>query len=170
MSIRRHPTPSEADRIAEYNDLLRQVDNIVWRMARVFGRDDDALVDDLRQDILAELWLAFPTYRRKSAVTTWAYRVALNRVFVSLRQRRLSFVRLDESHLAIPEPDGDPLIDRLYMLIDRLDDDERQLMFLYLDKLPLAEIAHRLKISDNAVRQRLKRIKIKLRRMNNEEE
>ena len=52
---------------------------------------------------------------------------------------------------------------RLYDLIDRLDDDdERKLLFLYLDRKRLREIAEITGTTETAVKQKLYRIKQKL--------
>ena len=57
------------------------------------------------------------------------------------------------------------------LTIDRLDnDDDRKILYLYLDKLPLSQIAQILGTSTAAVKQKLYRIRIQLKKLKDQEE
>ena len=78
---------------------------------------------------------------------------------------------LDE-HLCetIADDSGDELVNRLYELIDRLEDDERDMLNLYLDKVPQREIAVIYGMSEWAVNQKIHRIKMKLKNIHENEQ
>ena len=46
-----------------------------------------------------------------------------------------------EHYKVLADESGNALMERLYELIDRLEPDERMLIFLYLDRVPQADIA-----------------------------
>ena len=71
----------------------------------------------------------------------------------------------------IADKASDDRYQQLYDLIDRLDnDDDRKILYLYLDKLPLSQIAQILGTSTAAVKQKLYRIRIQLKKLKDQEE
>lgn len=130
-------------------------------------------VSDLFQEIVANLWEAFPRFRGDSKPSTWLYRVAINTAFMRQRsERRMPrFMSLDDSVFnAIANPEEDKLLERLYQLIDRLDEEERSLIFLYIDNMPMRDIALIFKTNENTIKQRIKHLKQKLKKMNDDEQ
>ncbi len=78
-----------------------------------------------------------------------------------------TFVTLNENLCdTIACETADMCYQRLYDLIDLLKPDERKLLYLYLDKKRLRDIALTTGISENAVKQRIHRIKQKLIQLN----
>lgn len=106
------------------------------------------------------------TFRGESDLNTWVTRIALNVAGQEIRKRKRlpQFVELDESFYdTLADEATDLRYHRLYDLIDRLDDDdERKLLFLYLDRKRLREIAEITGTTETAVKQKLYRIKQKL--------
>lgn len=51
---------------------------------------DDA--DDLAQDVFIEVWKKFDTFRRESKISTWIYRIAVNKSLNYLRQKKKNSV------------------------------------------------------------------------------
>jgi RNA polymerase sigma-70 factor (ECF subfamily) len=43
--------------------------------------------EDLVQEIVYQLWRAFPSWRRESSALTWVYRIAINTAITGLRRR-----------------------------------------------------------------------------------
>ena len=155
----------ETRRHTEFLKMLRQCEGTLVKVCLCFSnrRRDD--LRDLYQEIACTLWESWPTFRGESDLKTWVTRIALNVAGqeVRKRRRRPQFVELDESTYAtLADEANDLLHQRLYSLIDRLEDEERKLLYLSLDDLPLREIAGLTGTTEAAVKQKLYRIRQKL--------
>ena len=146
--------------------MLRECEGTLVKVCLYFtnrSRDD---FRDLYQEIACTLWEAWPTFRGESNLNTWVTRIALNVAGQEIRRRKRlpQFVVLDESFYDILAVEAtDIRYHRLYNLIDRLDDDdERKLLFLYLDRKRLREIAEITGSTEAAVKQKLYRIRQQL--------
>lgn len=149
----------------EFLQMLDQCKGVVMKVCLCYGGTDRESMRDTYQDILCAMWESLPAFERRSDVTTWAWRVALNTAAMEHRRRRRmpQFVEMDESlYDTLADEAADMRHERLYSLIERLDPDDRQLVLLYIDRLPTSQIAEAMCISEDAVRQRLHRIKLKL--------
>lgn len=156
----------DARQHTEFLKMLRHCEGTLIKVCLYFtdrSRDD---FRDLYQEIACTLWEAWPTFRGESDLNTWVTRIALNVAGQEIRKRKRlpQFVELDESFYDILADEATDLrYHRLYDLIDRLDDDdERKLLFLYLDRKRLREIAEITGTTETAVKQKLYRIKQKL--------
>ncbi|MGA9293301.1 MAG: RNA polymerase sigma factor [Ignavibacteriaceae bacterium] len=152
-------------------EFIRSIDEykgIVNKISIAYTNNTDDR-NDLKQEILIQLWKSFPKFNRKSKLSTWIYRVALNTAISNLRKtkKKILEVELSDKHYQIPEPDNKPETDDnikiLYELIYRLNDLERAIIFLYLEDLSYFEIAGIVGISETNVATKLSRIKLKLK-------
>lgn len=154
---------------ADFLMMLRECEGILMKISLFFTNRQYDDFRDLYQEIACTLWEAWPTFRGESNLNTWVMRIALNVAGQSVRKRKRQpqFVELDESvYDTLVEENTDLRYHRLYNLIDRLDDDdERKILFLYLDRKRLREIAQIMGSTENAVKQKLYRIKQKLNKL-----
>ena len=152
-------------------DLLRECQPLIWRVCRLYCQDADDR-QDLYQEIVLQLWRAWPRYVPGAAkVSTWLYRVALNVAISDLRQRtrRPAPARLGEA--GVPDvplppadgPDADDLAE-LYRAIGQLSEVDKAFVLLYLEDRPYDEMADILGITQNNVRVKMHRVQDKLRR------
>jgi len=134
---------------------------------------DSTDAEDLFQEILLQLWKAYPQFNKSSKVSTWMYRVGLNTAITRLRKnnRSPSFEELASVHQALPETGVqrlDILFDKdLQEAIDRLDKFDRALLMLYLDEKSYKEIAEIMGLSESNVGVKVNRIKKKLKEIMN---
>ena len=128
---------------------------------------------DLYQEIVCTLWELWPTFRRESKPATWVTRIALNVAGQDIRKRKRMplFVEYDENiHDIISDEATDLRYQPLYRLIDNLQDDyDRKLLFLYIDRHPLREIAEITGTTEAAVKQHLYRIRQQLIEIKNQD-
>ena len=138
--------------------------NIIYKICRIYASAD---TEDLQQEIIYQLWKAFPSFQGRSKFQTWMYRVALNTAIVGFRKKKISTIPLShEYNDLIEENDStDHQISLLYQLIGTLDDVEKAVIFLYLEKCSYEEISKVLGLTPNNVGVKLNRIKKKLRVM-----
>lgn len=155
--------------------MLTQCQGILIRLCKVHSTEAYT-ADDLFQDIACALWESWPSFKGRCAPRTWALRVAINVIGQYHRRRRHEpkFVRLDEKilqSLALieEEADNEPNQKMLFALMEHLRDDERNLLVLRLERMSIEEISNITGTGPSAVKQRLYRIKQKLKLMKNEE-
>ena len=148
--------------LAEHGPRLRKV-----TLTYGISREDR---EDLHQEILVQLWRAFPGYDPTRPFATWMYRVALN-VAIShvrrvVRQRRL--VTAKDEPLDPPDPRtaasaDDERLAILQRLMAELDEFDRALLLLHLEERSYGEIADVLGLSESNVGTRLTRLRQRLR-------
>jgi RNA polymerase sigma-70 factor (ECF subfamily) len=160
---------TEKNKQEEFLEMLQQNEGILIKVCICFTGRKREDFQDLYQEIARTLWESWPTYRRESSQSTWVTRIALNVAGdeVTKRRRQPQFVELDENlYDTIAEEANDTIYNRLYNLINALDNDnERKLLFLYLDHKQLREIAEITGSTEEAIKQKLYRIKQKLRNL-----
>ena len=153
----------------EFLQMLRQCEGTIVKVCLCFTNRQADEIRDLYQEIACTLWEAWPSFRGGSDPNTWVTSIALNVAAQEKRRRKQlpQFVELDESlYDSLADEASDQRYRRLYELIDRLGDEDRKLLFLYLDRKRLREIAKMTGYSETAVKQRLYRIKKKLITLN----
>ena len=141
---------------------LRQHRGILFKVAGLYtDREEDRR--DLEQEIIYQLWRAYPGFRADSAFSTWMYRVALNTALGRFRARqpKLSFTGTLPDR---PAPgDASSQSELLLAAIRRLPRADRAVIALYLEDLSLAEIGDILGITANHAGVKLHRAKSKLK-------
>lgn len=151
--------------------FLAQVEahrGILHKIARVYAWSPDDR-DDLTQDILAQLWRAYPSYDPARPFPTWMYRVALNVAISWLRQHtaRGVTVPFDPEAHDVATAGLDPVTAAraaaLTAAIHALEPLDRALVLLYLDDHGHRDIASVLGLSETNVATKLHRLKRRLR-------
>ena len=74
-----------------YNQYLKRVYNIAWRM---MGNGSDA--EDVAQEVMLKAWRALPSFKLGSAFGTWLYRIAINACSDELRRSKTKTVSMEE--------------------------------------------------------------------------
>lgn len=148
-------------------EMIQQYEGIIYKVAS-FYTDSDQPIGDLYQEVVINLWKAYPSFRGDSKHSTWIYRIALNTCVSFYRRRKKDIVYIDIP-VDIPEEiDNNEEIRELYSLINRLGKIERALVLLYLDDKSYKEIAEITGLTVTNVATKLSRIKDKLKQMTNE--
>lgn len=150
--------------------MLGECQSVIFNICLLFTNRQYDSVQDMYQDIVYNLWKAWPSFRKRSSEATWVYSIALKTAVQAQRdstKRPVLFAINDKILETLADEDANLRYDKLYKLIDRLDSEEKKLIFLYIDRHPLKEIADILGISEDAVKQRILRLKNKLQKMKN---
>ena len=155
------------DMYDEFNHFLQESNKILVEVCLRFTDRQPDNVRDLYQDIVLSLWESWPSFRGESSRTTWVYRIAVNTATSALRRQATErqFVAIDQQMLeSLAEEVKDERIAILYTIIDRLPVLDRAIFYLYLDNLSNRQIADILGRSERAVKQKIHRIKNKIRK------
>ena len=130
----------------------------------MYGRDH-AHKEDLYQEILLQLWKSFPSFRGRSAFSTWMYRVALNTAITLTRKPNLftDTGKVPVVPCEMDDPDGvSEDIQTLYRAISQLNRVEKGIILLWLEERSYEEIAGIMGITVKNVSVKLVRIKARL--------
>jgi RNA polymerase sigma-70 factor (ECF subfamily) len=159
---------SDAGRDALFERIAAEYTAPMARLARAHEADP-SLQQDLLQDIHVALWRSLPAFGGRCSLRTWVYRVAHNVAATHvLRQRRQAakkLVSLDDIDIASEakaidtEVDEARVLARLHALIQRLKPLDRQVFVLYLEGLPVEEIAEIAGLSQSNSHTKLHRIR-----------
>ncbi len=151
----------------EFLNMIREHRGIIYKVASIYA-DKENILDDLYQEVVLNLWKAFPDFRKESAYSTWIYRIALNTCISFYRKssRKPMYVELSPD-LKISSEDNSLYVNELYTLINQLNKLERAIIFLYLEDRPYKEIADIMGITPTNVSTKINRIKEKLIKMSN---
>ncbi|MBQ6954993.1 MAG: RNA polymerase sigma factor [Bacteroidales bacterium] len=128
-------------------------------------------VRDLYQEIVRTLWEAWPNYRGESSIDTWVRRIAINVAVDEIRSiaKRPQFVHLEDwMYATISDENGNNHTD-YYRLISALEPEERELVYLRLDGLSLKDIAEQLSATEDAIKQRFRRLRQKIDKLKQQE-
>ena len=149
---------------AEFLDMMQKYNRIIYKVTSFYVDEHNAL-DDLYQDVVLNLWKAFPNFREESQLSTWIYRIALNTCvsFYRKNTRRPACVEIMPDIKAYVEENE--AVAELYACINRLGKLERALILLYLEDRPYKEIAEIMGITATNVSTKINRIKEKLKQI-----
>lgn len=152
----------------QFLEMIRQNEGIIFKVTS-FYTDNEHPISDLYQEVVLNLWKAYPSFRGESKYSTWIYRIALNTCVSFFRRSKKSVEYVDIS-MDVPEvADNSEQIQELYRLINCLGKIERALVLLYLDDKPYKEIADIMGLTVTNVATKLSRIKEKLKQMSDEQ-
>ena len=128
---------------------------------------------DLLQEMLLQLWRAYPHFRGQAKISTWMYRIALNTAISRFRKQNRqiktqhfqandALLHKFTDHISIEE---DERLTQMYAAIAKLKYLEKAIVMLYLEDYSYEKIANILGISSNHIGVKLHRIKLKLKQM-----
>lgn len=154
----------------EFIQIVSAHAGLLYNVCKLYGRDEEDR-KDLYQEIVLQLWRAFPTYRREAKLSTWMYRIALNTAISLFRRESRQPIRetFSDELLNVPQftvsPEIDERMQQFYTAIEQLSSVEKALVFLYLDDNSYEEIAGIMGISPSNVGVKLSRTKGKLKKI-----
>ena len=154
----------------EFLQIIQKNQGIIHKVCNMYC-DSQEDRSDLFQEIVAQLWKSYPSFRQESKVTTWMYRVALNTAITSFKKSKRrpdqnsltyeNFQLADEEY----ETETEENIKLLHTAVSQLTGVEKSIILLYLENKKYEEIAEITGITQNYVRVKMNRIKKKLKKL-----
>lgn len=147
----------------EFTELLYQNQGIVRKICNLYFYNR-VEKDDYQQELIIQLWKAFPSFKNESKFSTWMYRVCLNSAIDLLRKEKTQpkMIQFD-NHLfwEIPETinESNENQDKLYRVIAKLSDIDKAIITLYLDEFSYKEITEIIGLSETNIGVKINRIK-----------
>lgn len=152
----------------EFLHIIRENQGIIHKVCNIYcDLEEDR--NDLFQEIVAQLWKSYPTFRKESKVTTWMYRVGLNTAITSFKKskRRPDQNQLSNENFQLPDygydNETEEQIKVLHRAVAHLTGIEKSIILLFLENKKYEEIAEITGITQNYVRVKMNRIKKKLK-------
>ena len=157
-------TPPKISR--EFASFIKEHSHIINKVCWAYSTPK-VPYEDLRQEILTNLWLGLEQFRGTSKLSTWVYRVAVNSALMAIRnyKSKVETLPFEISTVDISSESDDNKAEQLaalHELINRLLPIEKAIILLWLDEYPYEEIAEIIGIERNNVAIKLHRIKNKL--------
>lgn len=153
----------------EFISLVENHKQIIYKVCYIYASDTENL-NDLYQEVVINLWKAFPRFRGECKASTWVYRIGLNTCISFFRKSKskpeVVPITVDLESFA-DEEDKTVQLCELYRMINRLGQLERALILLWLEEKSYQEMADITGISLSNVGVRLNRIREKLKTMSN---
>lgn len=159
----------------EFLQIIKDNQGIIHKVCNIYC-DEQEDRNDLFQEIVAQLWKSFPSFREESKFSTWMYRVALNTAITSFKKtrRRPDQGRLTYENLQVKDENYDveteEEIRNLHRAVAQLTGVEKSIVLLFLENKKYEEIAEITGITQNYVRVKMNRIKKKLKKFMETEE
>jgi RNA polymerase sigma-70 factor (ECF subfamily) len=153
------------ERITENQGAIHKVCNVYAN-----SREDR---EDLKQEIILQLWKSYPGFQGKSKFSTWLYRIAFNTAITNIRKskRHPIIEALSGTEQSIPAKEDIDYIDddmnSLFKAIAKLKDVEKAIVTLYLEEKSYKEIGEIVGISEKNISVKIVRLKDKLKKLIN---
>ena len=152
--------------------FLQQINEnkgIIHKVTKMY-MDNPLDQEDLFQEIVMQLWKAYPSFKGTSKFSTWMYRVALNTAIVFFKKdhRKVDKASLNEQIEIADFSDSHEKEEKLaylYKAVQELNQIEKALIFLFLENQSHREIAQNLGITEVNARVKLNRTKEKLQQI-----
>lgn len=151
-----------------FTDIVHQHKGLIYKVANAYCADAEDR-KDLVQEILLQLWKAFPRYDPQYQRSTWIYRIALNTAISFYRKdhrRKATMAPLPDDILVLETdqpPPREAALQQLQQFISALPELDRALMLLYLEDRSHAEMAEILGLSVSNVGTKISRIRAQLK-------
>jgi RNA polymerase sigma factor (sigma-70 family) len=153
----------------QFEKCITEHELLIYKVCRIYTYSK-ADRQDLFQEIVIQLWKAFPKFKGQSKFSTWLYRVAINTAISGLRKKK-DFIYSYEPD-ALPQQIDDnrsfeeeEKFQLLYEAIARLNTVEKAIVMLYMEDKSYEEMEDILGLSQGNLRVKMSRIKEKLRQL-----
>lgn len=138
--------------------------------------------EEVTQDVFVEIYRSINHYKAEATLSTWIYRISVNKCLDFLRHRKrkkrsgllISLFKKESTELQIDTPhfhhpgvilENKEKAALLFKVIDKLPDQQKTAFILsQIEDLPQKEIAEVMKLSEKAVESLLQRAKANLRK------
>lgn len=160
---------NEVQKRKQFEQCTAQYSTLINKICYMYASDMDNF-NDLRQEVLINVWQGLEGFENRAKLSTWIYRVSLN-TCISFTNKERKYSSHDElsNNIYFYDDSQEHMrqLKEMYQLIDRLNRLDKALILLWLDEVPYEEIGSIMGISRNNVASRLRRAKEKLTLMAN---
>ena len=159
---------THSDRTDTFEKIVREYSLMITKVCYYFSTNISEL-QDLRQDVLLNIWTGLDKFRMESKISTWIYRVCFN---TCITYRRKNKHRKNEVPLSSVLDIEDDAFDiekykEMHRLINQLGPEDKAIILMWLDENSYEQISSVIGLKRNTLAVRIKRIKEKLVKLSN---
>lgn len=149
---------------------INEHERLIYKICHIYSRDELDL-QDLFQEIVIQLWKAYPSFKGKAKFSTWLYKVGINTAIAGLRKKKTITESFEPEKLQATIDDTltyqqkEEQFSQLYAAIELLNEIEKAIVMLYLEDKSYQEMEEILGINEGNLRVKMNRIKEKLRQL-----
>lgn len=155
----------------DFDSIVAEHSGLINKVCYMYAEDSHHL-QDLRQEVLTNIWEGLGGYKGDSKLSTWIYRVAINTCVSYIRRygRRPDSYSLDTvpagelsaGSATQGEMTTEAMLAEMYLMISRLGRIDKAVVLLWLDQYSYDDIASLVGITKANVAVRLHRAKQRL--------
>lgn len=149
-------------------EILKANKEKIYRICRVYATPPIE-PKDLFQEVAYQIWKSLPSFKGKSNVDTWVYRIALNvcmRSKLKLERNSIKTDRFDSIEFKASErisnEDDNEKYKFLKECITTLNESDTSIIVLFLEELSYKQISEVTGLTENHVAVKMKRIRKRL--------
>ncbi len=135
----------------------------VHRLCLGYASGNNELAKEWLQETFIKVWKHRNSFKGKSSIDTWIYRIAVNQCLGNLRKQKKT-ISINENLVPNNITDNnsnndEKNIKKMYHCISQLNEQNRVLILLELENIPQATIANTVGLAHGTLRTRLSRIR-----------
>ncbi|WP_024769093.1 RNA polymerase sigma factor [Aquimarina macrocephali] len=148
-----------------FNQILEDNKDTIYRICRIYAVSPIE-PQDLFQEVIIHIWKSYSTFKGKSNISTWIYKISLNvcsRSKMKFDRSNDKLVQFESIQFLltenIPDNNQQEKYRVLHDCISTLNESDKAIIILYLDELPYKEIATITGLTENHIAVKMKRIR-----------
>lgn len=147
----------------EFTNFYNSYASKVYRLCLGYASGNNELANEWLQETFIKVWKHRNSFKGKSSIDTWIYRIAVNVCLGDLRKTK-KYISINENLLSNASnyndnDNNEGKIKKMYHCIDQLNEQNRALILLELENIPQATIADTVGLAHGTLRTRLSRIR-----------
>ena len=147
----------------EFTNIYNLHASKVHRLCLGYASGNNELAKEWHQETFIKVWKHRNSFKGKSSIDTWIYRIAVNVCLGDLRKSRKSITinedLLSNGSYGDNKNDDEKNIKKMYHCIDQLNEQNKALILLELENIPQTTIADTVGLAHGTLRTRLSRIR-----------
>jgi len=147
----------------EFTNIYNLHASKVHRLCLGYASGNNELAKEWHQETFIKVWKHRNSFKGKSSIDTWIYRIAVNVCLGDLRKSRKSITinedLLSNSSYGDNKNDDEKNIKKMYHCIDQLNEQNKALILLGLENITQTTIADTVGLAHGTLRTRLSRIR-----------
>jgi RNA polymerase sigma factor (sigma-70 family) len=153
----------------EFLTLIETHKGVLYKVSRMY-MDTEVDQEDLRQDIIFQLWKSIDKFKGDSQFSSWMYRVAINTsiTFFKIDKRRPDQSEISPNMDVVDDAEGEDKESQLahfYRAVKTLNKIEKAIILLFIEGYSHNDIAKQLGLSCGNTRVKLNRTKQKIKKL-----
>jgi len=147
----------------EFTNIYNLHASKIQRLCLGYASGNNELAKEWLQETFIKVWKHRNSFKGKSSIDTWIYRIAVNVCLGDLRKQRKN-ITINEDSLSNSRYDdnidnNEGNIKKMYHCIDQLNEQNKALILLELENIPQTTIADTVGLAHGTLRTRLSRIR-----------